>query len=729
MKDLGRSGWALVVLFFYLPLTINAVAQARINASHVEPNLPVRGTLATTQAMAWPASVIADGSGGFYTASSTQNRVYRVALDGRLSVAAGSGLGGYGGDGGPATSAQLNGPCGVAVDAGGNLYIADTWNNRIRKVTPPGTISTIAGDGTVGFGGDGGPATSAQLASPYDVTVDAGGNLYITDTWNNRIRKVTPSGTISTVAGNGTEGYSGDGGPATSAQLNHPYGVTVDAGGNLYIADTDNNRIRKVTPPGTMSTVAGDGTWGYSGDGGPATSAQLASPYGVTVDTGGNLYVVDADNNRIRKVTPSGTISTVAGDGTVGFGGDSGPAISAQLNHPYGVAVDFGGDLYIADTFNYRIRKVTPLGTISTVAGNGGLANSAQLDSPYGVAVDAGGNLYIADTRNHRIRKVTPSGMINTVAGNGTKGYGGDGDPATSAQLDGPCGVAVDAGGNLYIADTDNSRIRKVTPSGTISTVAGNGTEGYSGDDGPATSAELASPYGIAVDTDGNLYVTDTWNNRIRKVTPSGTISTVAGNGTEGYGGDGGPATSAQLSGPRGVAVDAGGNLYIADTDNNRIRKVTPSGTISTVAGNGIEGYSGDTGPATSVQLNDPCGVAVDAGGNLYIADTDNNRIRKVTPSGTISTVAGNGTEGYGGDAGPATSAQLASLYGVTVDAGGNLFIADTDNNRIRKVTRSGTISTVAGSGVVGYSGNGVPATSAQLAFTQGAAVDAGRNR
>jgi hypothetical protein len=334
-----------------------------------------------------------------------------------------------------------------------------------------GIIATVAGNGTRGSDGDGGQATLAQLNGPYDVAVDSEGNLYIADTANVRIRKVTLAGVISTVAGNGTQGYSGDGGPATSAQINAAYGVAVDSEGNLFISDYDSGRVRKVTPAGVISTVAGNGTRGSGGDGGQATLAQLNQPCGVAVDSEGNLYIADTSNNRIRKVTSGGVISTVAGNGTQGYNGDGGQATLAQLFYPYGVAVDSAGNLYIADMGNSCIRKVTPAGVISTVAGNrtrgsggdGGQATLAQLSMPTCVAVDSEGNLYIAATANDRIRKVTSSGVISTVAGNGTPGYSGDGGPATLAQLYYLHGVAVDFAGNLYIADTGNKRIRKAT--------------------------------------------------------------------------------------------------------------------------------------------------------------------------------------------------------------------------------------------------------------------------
>jgi uncharacterized protein (TIGR03437 family) len=322
------------------------------------------------------------------------------------------------------------------------------------------TINTFAGNGSSGFSGDSGPAASAQLDYPWAVAADSAGNLYIADTYNQRIRKIA-NGVISTVAGNGTPGFSGDGGPATSAELNYPSGVAVDSAGNLYIADYFNQRIRKVSN-GTITTVAGIATWGFSGDNGPATSAQLNYPNGVAVDSAGNLYIADTYNYRIRKVS-NGTIVTVAGGGSAL--GDGGPATSALLSLPYGVAADIFGNLYIADAGANRIRKVTD-GTISTVAGNGtlgfsgdgGAATGAQMYSPFGVAVDSGGDLFIADTGNARVREVQ-NGVISTIAGNGTPGYGGDGGPAVSAMLDYPSGVAVGAGA-VYVADADNGRVR-----------------------------------------------------------------------------------------------------------------------------------------------------------------------------------------------------------------------------------------------------------------------------
>jgi trimeric autotransporter adhesin len=638
----------------------------------------------------------------------------------------------------PAVNAPLGVVAGAVVDTAGNVFVSDGLNDLVLRISPDGTLNVVAGNGILGASGDGGPATSASLRSPQGVAVDSDGNLYIANTGNGRIQKVS-GGTITTVAGggNGNGVFSGDGGPATGALLNTPSGVAVDSAGNLYIADSNNNRIRKVSN-GTITTIAGNGNPGFSGDGGPAASASLNDPVGVAVDSAGNLYIAERLNSRIRKVS-NGTITTIAGNGNQEFSGDGGSATSASLSYPSGVAVDSAGNLYIADLGNNRIRKVSygtnTTGTITTVAGNGngelsgdgGPATNASLSQPEGVAVDSTGNLYIADTQNFRVRKVsygvTTTGTITTLAGNGNYRFSGDGGPATSATLNGPVGVAVDAAGNLSIADFYASRIRRVSK-GTISTVAGNGVAGFSGDGGPAASASINSPIGVAFDSGGNLYLSDTYNNRIREVS-GGTITTVAGNGTPGFSGDGGPATSASLNQPRGVAIDSAGKLYFADYDNNRVRKLS-GGTITTVAGNGSAGFSGDGGPATAASLNGPYGVAVDSVGNLYISDFNNNRIRRVS-GGTITTVAGNGTAGFSGDGGPATSASLKQPFGVAVDAAGNLYIADAGNFRIRKVS-AGTISTFAGSGTFGFSGDGGPATSASLSQTFGVAVDAAGN-
>src|SRR5439155_445403 len=403
-------------------------------------------------------------------------------------------------------------PARVFKDSAGNLYISTMvvgdeglYGNVVYKVDPSGQLTTVAGNGTEGFSGDGGPATNAALSGPQGVYIDSAGNIFIADSLNDRIREVdAATGIIHTVAGNGNFGFSGDGGPATSAELHSPSGVFGDSAGNIFIADSGNERIREVVAAtGIIHTVAGNGNFGFSGDGGPAPDAELVTPSGVFVDISGNIFIADRDNNRIRKVVAAtGNIQTVAGNGTFGYSGDGGPATSATINVPSDVYADSAGNLFVADSFNNRIRKVVAAtGDIQTVAGNGiadfsgdgGLAASAALYLPLGVYVDGFGNIFIADSNNSRIREVVAAtGTIRTVAGNGTSGFSGDGGPATGAQLAGPKGVYVDSAGNLFIADTYNSRIREVEAStGIIRTVAGNGAFGFSGDGGPATSAEL----------------------------------------------------------------------------------------------------------------------------------------------------------------------------------------------------------------------------------------------
>ena len=699
-----RSALVLAVL-------LAAVAGAQPTESWIIETFP-RNTAGTQ--LNTPRAVALDGSGNLYIADWGNNSIRKIDSAGIITTVAGDGTRGYGGDGAAATAAQLKGPSDVALDAAGNLYIADAGNHRIRKVDSAGTITTVAGDGTGSYGGDGGAATAAQLSFPRGVALDGSGNLYIADMVNHRIRKVDTAGVITTVAGDVTAGYGGDGGAATAARLNSPTSVALDAAGNLYIADLWNHRIRKVDTAGVITTVAGDGTAGYGGDGAAAAAARLNSPISVALDGSGNLYI--ADNQRIRKVSSAGTITTVAGDGTEDefgrgdYGGDGGAAVAAQLNDPTDMAPDGSGNLYIADSSNQRIRKVSSAGIISTVAGDGtqgysgdgGAATAAaQLNSPTGVALDSANNLYIADTSNHRIRKADSAGTLTTVAGDGTAGFSGAGGAAAAAQLNSPTGVALDGAGNLYIADWGNNSIRKVDSAGIIFTVAGNGTQGFGGDGGAAASAQLNSPQGVALDGSGNLYIADTSNHRIRKITlapgfalgtlSTGTISTVAGSGTAGYGGDGGAAASAQLNYPTGVALDGANNLYIADTLNHRIRKVDSAGVISTVAGSGMPGFSWDGGAAASARLNGPTGLALDSADNLYIADTNNHRIRRVDISGTISTVAGSGSglTGSNGDGGAAVAAQLNYPRDVVLDKFGRLYIADKNNNRIRRVKPS----------------------------------------
>jgi uncharacterized protein (TIGR03437 family) len=659
---------------------------------------PATPATATGISIGQPRRTTTDSKGNIYFSSG--NSVFKLSGS-TLSLVAGNSRAGFSGDGGPATNGQLNSPQGIAVDTAGNIFIADANNNRVRVVTPNGIINTVAGNGLVGAPlafGDGGLANQANLHLPGGVAVDSSGNLYIADTGDNLIRKVNTAGIISTIAGDSLPGYKGDGAAATSAEVHGPQDVAVDSSGNVYIADTGNAYIRKITvKDGNINFIAGNGTVGYSGDGGAATSAGLIEPYSIAVDSSGNVYFAEPESGRIREITVSnGNISTVVGTGVLGFAGDGGPGNKAQVHQASGVAADSSGNLYIADSLNTRIRKLAG-GNISTIAGNGvysysgdgGAATSAQLFAPQNVAVDASGNLYIADTGNNTVREVSTKGVITTIAGTGTAGSSGDGGAATSAQLNGPRGIAVDSAGNIYVADTNNSRVRKIS-NGSITTYAGSGTAGYAGDGGAAGSAALNAPTGLALDKSGNLYIADLANNVIRKVSTSGTISTIAGSGTQGYSGNGGAATSARLSGPQDVAVDSSGNVYIADTLNSVVREVTANGTIQTVAGTGFAGYTGDGGLAVAAQFASPESVAVDSVGNLYIADSG-SRIRKVFIGGIVNTIAGTGFPGYSGDGGAATNAALNGAGGIAVNAAGSVFFADTANNAVRALTFAGT--------------------------------------
>jgi sugar lactone lactonase YvrE len=657
-----------------------------------------------------------------------------------ITTVAGNGSATYTGDGGVASNTPLQAPFGVTVDPVGNQYLADTDGSRVLRVGTDGVITTVAGSATRGSSGDGGAATNASLVGPTCVALDAAGNLYIADMGNPRLRKVDTNGIITTVAGGGT---GGDGGAATNAALGQPFGVALDAAGNLYISDQEANCIRKVGTDGIITTVAGVGR-GYSGDGGPATNASLSYPQGINIDVSGNLYIADLNNKRIRKVDTNGIITTVAGNGNGAYGaysGDGGTATNASLSFPTSVGFDVVGNLYIADTGNNRIRQVDTNGIITTVAGSGpifpnlgsysgdgGPATDASLSNPSAVASDAVGNLYIADTLNNRIRRVCTNGLITTVAGDGTGGYSGDGSAATNAAFHEPCGVALDVPGNMYVADTLNNRIRKVDINGIITTVAGNGNGGYAGDSAAASNATLQGPFGLALDALGNLYIADTYNNVIRRMDASGVITTFAGNGTNGYFGDGGSSTNAGLNYPRGVALDESPNLYIADTSNNCIRKVDINGVITTFAGNGTNGYAVDGGAATNAALSNPTGVALDSAGTLFIADAGNNRIRRVDTNGVITTFAGNGTNGYSGDGGTATNASLNAPSGVVLDAFDNVYIADTGNNRVRKVGPTGIITTMMGNNSAAYAGDGGIYTNSSLNYPFGVASDAGGN-
>ena len=689
---------------------------ASVNGSATGPNADLPG----------PSAVATDAAGNVYIAIPSAQEVLKIDTSSNLSVFAGMGYPTENPqqfDGKAAISGSLYGPSGLAVDASGNVYIADTINQLIRKVNTSGIMTTVAGNGTVCASststcGDGGKATSAMFNAPSAVAVDSAGNIYIADSGDNRIREVVAStGIISTIAGSGVAcsnptSACGDGKAATAAQLNYPLGVAVDRLGNIGIADTGDRRIRAIpTGKTTIFTYAGTGNpcnvQAGCGDGGPASKGTLTSPTQLAVDTSENLYVADGPENRIRKIDSHATISTVAGTGTQGFGGDGGVPKAATLDLPRGVAVASSGNIYIADSGNQRVRAIVK-NVINSLAGgglggDGSASTDAILGGDHAVAVDSAGNLYIADTFNNRIRVVTPGnppGNITTIAGTGLAGYTGDGQAATKATLNSPLGLTIDTSNNIYIADSLNGVVRLVNSSGIITTIAGNGqpcqTGSSCGDGGPATEANLSEPTGLALDSAGNLYIADYLGNRVRMVNPSGTISTLVDSSglpcaspTQACG-DGGPAVNAHLFGPYGLVVDSSNNIYIADQGDNRVRVVNSSGIINPYAFTGAVGDTGDAASALTATFTAPQYLSIDGRGNIFVGSAAFYVIRRIdAPTGTMATVAGHIGDptqfGYSGDGNTSTKAYINS-FGMAIDPNDNLYIADGGNNRVRNV-------------------------------------------
>lgn len=563
------------------------------------------------------------------------------------------------GDGGPALAALFSQTEGVAVDGRGNIYVADAGANRIRKIASDGTITTVVGTGAPGYAGDGGPANAAMLNQPYGLALDGAGDLFIADLGNARIREMTTNGNIQTVAGGGSIALSKAlGGPAVDAQFSAPRNVAVDPDGTLYISDFGANMVFRVSPAGNLTVLAGTGTAGYSGDASSANLAQLNSPAGIASDGDGTVYIADSGNNCVREVyrnvistvfsatTPTG-VAVIEGALLVAASNYLGPINTpfAGVTSALDLTTDAAGDVY-ATTGQFVI-EVSNAGTASTIAGSGlslyfggdgGPAISARLHTPSGIALDSQGNKYIADTANHRIRQITPGGMISTIAGTGTAGADGDSGPALLATLNSPESVAIDSTNNLYIADTGNNKIRKITPDGNISTVL----------DG------LNNPEYVAVDKTGAVYVADTGNDRVVKIALSGNTSVLA-----------------QVLQPGAVMVDANGNVWISELA--RVSRISASGVFSIVAD----------------PLETPRGLALTADGQLIIAETGTNLIRGWTSTGGLTSMAGTGVQGFAGDGGPAGAAELNAASDVGVDSNGVIWVADTGNNCIRILTLS----------------------------------------
>lgn len=560
-----------------------------------------------------PAALAVDAVGSVYIAGA--GTVRKVDASGIITTVAGTGAsGGLFQAGRLAVETNML-PAAIAVDTAGNLYVGDFDLKAILKVDAAGYVSTVAGTGIEGNTGNGGPALQARI-SFTSIAVDRVGNLYLADALTGYIRRINTAGIITAVAGNGTRGLGGDGGPPLAASFSSEFRVSVDHEDNLLIADTYNSRVRKISN-GIISNVAGGGLPSgldrFEGDGGPATAAVLWEPACAAADQNGNLYICDRMNLRVRKVSSNGVISTVAGNGQELFSGDGGPAVAAQFREPRATAVDPSGNLYVLDAANYRIRKISPAGLITTFAGGGNTAGdglpaaSIFLGTTTDIATDASGNLFLAE--NGRIRKINTAGIISTVGGGGTVYWNGaSGVQANSVALSTPSRLAADGAGNLYFGQLNG--IAKIDTAGRLSMVL-------------ETNSEM-----VAADWTGNLYVKD---GGLKKISTTGVMTIIAGGGG-GFSGDGGPATAAEVGGLVDVAVDPAGNLYLADYSNSRVRRINTSGIISTVAGNGVIGFGGDGGPGPAAQLMKPTSVSVDSAGNLYIAD-GYQQIRKVALS------------------------------------------------------------------------------------------------
>jgi hypothetical protein len=608
----------------------------------------------------------------------------------------------------PAIAANVL-PTAIALDKFGNYWVASANQDRVFKIDPSGFLSS--------------PPALTNLPAQA-VATDAAGNVYVSS--GCVILKFVPSlGATTPVAGDPTNcGFNGDNIPAKQALLYGVEGLAFDGLGQLVLADSGNNRVRLIRRDGTIITIAGNGTAGFSGDGGNALSAQLNNPFGVAVTPSGLLYIADTGNHRIRQVDEISTILSIAGNGVAGGLGDGLPAPQAELYAPTSIAQDAIGNIFILDSILGNVREIDTRSIMHTLPITGLNASGAL-----GLALDKLANLYLPDLGNFRVLKSTVAGSTSTIGGNGVCCYSGNDIPAIDASLNVATTATTDASGNLYIADSGNCIIRKVTPAGIISTVAG--LAANCGDDflpGGADGRTLRNPTKAIMDHAGNLYIADTcliW----KSAAITRAMTRFAGTGECGYSGDGGPAINALLAGSYGITMDHAGNLFIADSYNQRVRKVNTYGIITTVAGSGVQGFSGDGGTATHAELNGPYDVAADAGSNLYIADTGNNRIRLLA-GGKISTFAGNGGTNYNKSAIHPWLASLLGPTGVAVDPAGDVIISDTLVQRVAWVDRLGILYTLAGlgNGSPGFSGNGGLATHAELNYPRGVATDLAGN-
>ncbi len=622
---------------------------------------------------AYPTNVATDASGNVYVSDYRNHTIRKITPDGQVRTFAGAPER-FGRIDGRGRGARFYYPAGLEVDKMGNVYVADSGNCIIRKITPAGVVSTIAGSAGECGSADG-KGSAARFNFPYGVAVDGAGSVYVADTFNSTIRKIAPDGNVTTVAGASGENGKSDG-TGKAARFFYPYDVTVSSAGNVYVADTYNSAVRKITPDHRVTTLPD-----------PQQRLKFSYPQGLTVDDAENIYVAAFDRQDIIKFGVHGRATIFAG-AHFAVGSRNGRRHHARFYYPSDVASDSAGNLYVADFDNCVIRKIGPGGMVTTFAGlvspgsdNGGV-EAARFDAPYDVAVNRRGTVFVADFLNAVIRKVTPNGVVSTLAGMADTAGSSDG-AGSAARFVAPSGVAVSSSGILYVADKYSNTIRKVTAGGVVTTFAGSAGENGSVD-GTGAAARFNLPNGVAVDNAGSVYVADTYNQTIRKITPEGVVSTLAGSPGQ-SGSDDGAGSAARFAHPEHVAVDSVGNVYVADNENSTIRKITPAGVVTTLAG--LAGSPGNSdGVGTEARFEDPWGVSVDSADDIYVADTGNRTIRRITPAGVVTTLAGLANRDGMNDR-TGKHARFAFPRGLAVDANGKLYIADSDNNSIRTAT------------------------------------------
>ena len=716
------------------------------------------------------------------TPTNTGSAIPAVAYGQVTTLAGGTSTGTADGTG---TAAGFNNPNGITMDASGDLFVCDENNNKIRKVSPAGVVTTFAGSGT--NSSLDGTGTAASFFTPRGITMDAAGNFYVTDKGSNKIRNITPAGIVTTLAGQANNSSGSTDGTGTTASFSFPSGIVTDGSDNLYVTDMASNKIRKITLSGVVTTVAGSGT--ESAVDANGTAATFFFPNGIVIDALKNLYVTDR-NNKVRKITSNGDVTTLAGNSSNASGYTDGTGLNASFNIPHGITRDADNNLYLADRYNNNIRKISPGGIVTTIAGSktrvagstDGVGTSALLNYPSGILSDGLGKLYVTENtkirtislfgysispalpaglvfdgttgtisgtptvktspieytitgyntigsdttillievqtqqpafsyaspkvynKNSSITPLTPTntgsaipavayGQVTTLAGGATRGSA-DG-MGNAASFNYPESITLDATGNLFVCDTYNNKIRKITTAGVVTTFAGSGVQGSS--DATGTSATFYTPSGITRDASGNFYVTEQYNNKIRKITSSGVVTTFAGQVSNSVGSTDGIGTAASFNNPTGITIDVANNLYVADAQNNKIRTISPTAVVATLAGNTPNGVADGNG--TNASFYSPTAVAFDASKNIFVADAGNKIIRKINPNGDVTTVAGKAGVSGSTD-GTGTNAIFSYPYGLTLDSANMVYVIDRGKQNIRKITPTGIVTTLAGSAI-----------------------------